>query len=67
MASRVVPGWALTTSRRSPNTALINEDLPTLGRPTTASPTTSPSPSAGAPSGGAGRAATRSSRKSFMP
>ena len=44
MASRVVPGWALTTSRRSPRMELISEDLPTLGRPTTASPMTVPLP-----------------------
>ncbi len=39
MASRVVPGIGLTITRLDPVRALINEDLPTLGRPTIANRT----------------------------
>ena len=63
MASRVVPGMALTMERSTCSSALSSDDLPTLGRPTIAMRTES----AGGCSSTTGTSATIASSRSPVP
>ena len=62
--SLVVPAISVTMYLSSPISALINEDLPALGRPTTANLGNSSSSSSSSTSG---KASTSASNKSPVP